>query len=227
MLSLILACALFVGSHFAMSHPLRAPMVRVLGEKGFAGVYSLVSLAQFAWIWLAFTAAPSAVPLWPGFDDVSWAAASALTLVAMVLLAGSFAGNPALPAPGAEAAALREPTGVFRVTRHPMMWAIALWALAHMIAAPTVRTLVVAFAMGFLALAGAAGQDAKKARLMGASWQSWAARTSYWPRLGALFSAGWKWWLIGTALWLAATFAHIHAGGWAAGVWRWVGQGGD
>ena len=220
--SLLAACVTFVGSHFAMSHPLRSAMVATLGEKGFQVVYSLVSLAAFVWIYLAFKAVPPSVPLWPGFDDVSWALASVLTLVAMVLLAGSFVDNPALPAPGAVEAAAKEPRGVFRVTRHPMMWAIGLWALAHLIAAPTARTLVVASAMGFLALVGAHLQDRKKEALMGEAWTGWEARTSYWPKLGKLFSVGWLWWLIGLALWLAFTFAHIHPSGWAAGVWRWV-----
>lgn len=221
--SLILACCVFVGSHFLLSHPLRAPMVGVLGEKAFQGVYSLVALASFAWIYFAFKAVPVSVPLWAGFDDVSWAVGSALTLVAMVLLAGSFTGNPALPAPGAAAAARREPKGVFRVTRHPMMWGTGLWALAHLIAAPTGRTLVTASAIGLLALLGAHLQDRKKERLMGEAWAGWEARTSYWPRVGQLFSVGWLWWLIGAALWLAFTFGHIHVGGWAAGIWRWVG----
>ena len=43
--NLVAACLAFVGTHFAMSHPLRAGMVRALGEKGFQGVYTLVSLA--------------------------------------------------------------------------------------------------------------------------------------------------------------------------------------
>ncbi|MEN7538180.1 NnrU family protein [Aurantiacibacter flavus] len=220
--SLLAACVTFVGSHFAMSHPLRPPMVAALGEKGFQAVYSLVSLAAIVWIYFAFKAVPPSVPLWPGFDDMSWVLASVLTLVAMVLLAGSYVGNPALPAPGAAEAATKEPRGVFRVTRHPMMWAIGLWALAHLIAAPTARTLVVASAIGFLALVGAHLQDRKKEVLMGEAWAGWESRTSYWPKLGKLFSVGWLWWLIGAALWLAFTYAHIHPSGWAAGVWRWV-----
>ena len=220
---LAIASIVFVGSHLAMSHPLRAPMVRVLGEKGFLPVYALVSLAAIVWMARAFQQVPPSVPLWPGFDDLSWAIASVLTLVAMVLLAGSFAGNPSLPAPGAEAAARAEPRGVFTVTRHPMMWGIGLWAIAHIIAAPTGRTLVVAGAVGFLALAGAALQDGKKARAMGDAWAQWASRTSYWPRMSALPGVGWRWWAIGTVLWLVASYGHIHAAGWAAGVWRWVG----
>ena len=95
--SLLAACVTFGGSHFAMSHPLRPAMVAALGEKGFQAVSSLVSLAALVWIYLAFKGVPPSVPLWPGFDDKSWVLASAITLVAMVLLAGSFVGNPALP----------------------------------------------------------------------------------------------------------------------------------
>lgn len=220
--SLIAACIAFVGSHFAMSHPLRGPMVRVLGAAGFQAVYSLISLALFGWIYFAFRAAPSGTPLWAGFNDTSWAIGTLLTLIAMVLLAGSFAGNPALPAPGAEALARKAPRGVFKVTRHPMMWAFALWAAAHMIAAPTSRTLVVAGSFGFLALVGARLQDRKKEALMGEAWAQWEARTSYWPRLGALFSAGAVPWIGGIVLWLALTYAHIPAADMPAGIWWWL-----
>lgn len=56
--SLLAASIAFVGGHFVMSHPLRAPMVRIFGEKGFLVLYSLVSLATFAWMILAFRDAP-------------------------------------------------------------------------------------------------------------------------------------------------------------------------
>ncbi len=221
--SLIAACVAFVGSHFAMSHPLRAPMVRMLGEKGFLGVYSLVSLAAFVWIVLAFRAAPAGTPLWPGFGDLAWGIASVLTLVAMVLLAGSFAGNPALPETPPEKAAQAEARGVFAVTRHPMMWAFALWAIAHIVAAPTERTLVTAGAIGILALLGAHLQDRKKRALMGEAWSAWESRTSFRPRFGRLFGAGWIVWIAGLVLWLALSAAHMGLAGFDAGVWRWIG----
>ncbi|MEO7814190.1 MAG: NnrU family protein, partial [Sphingomicrobium sp.] len=45
MMGLILGAVAFVGTHFAMSHPLRAPMVNALGEKMFGLVYVVVSFA--------------------------------------------------------------------------------------------------------------------------------------------------------------------------------------
>lgn len=220
--SLIAASIAFVGSHFAMSHPLRGPMIRLLGQGGFMGVYSLVSAACMVWMYLAFGDASQLTPLWPGFGDASWIVASILTLLAMVLLAGSFIRNPALPAPGAEKAAHSDPHGVFRVTRHPMMWAFALWSIAHIIAAPTMRTLIVASAILILALVGAHLQDRKKSCLMGEAWQGWQSRTSYWPRFGRLPAAGFVPWLGGIGMWLLFSWIHQPLGGWDAGIWRWL-----
>ncbi|MCB2083519.1 MAG: MFS transporter [Sphingomonadaceae bacterium] len=222
LLSLTAASTALVGSHFAMSHPLRAGMVRMLGQGGFMAVYSLVSLAFMAWMFFAFRAVPPAAPLWGGTGDAVWVVASLLTLVAMVLYAGSMSGNPALPAPGAEKAARAGPKGVFRVTRHPMMWGFALWALGHIVAAPTPRTLVVALAVLILALVGAHMQDRKKAALMGEAWAEWESKTSYWPRWGRLLSVGLFPLIGGTAIWLAATWAHMPLGSWDAGIWRWL-----
>jgi uncharacterized membrane protein len=219
---LIAASTAFVGTHFALSHPLRAPLVSRIGNAAFQGLYSLVALASFVWIILAFRAVPPTAPLWNGMGDTMWIVASLLTLIASVLLVGSFKGNPALAAPGAAALAAQEPHGVFHATRHPMMWAFALWAVSHALVSPTPRSLVLTGAIAVLALVGAHLQDRKKAALMGAAWQGWEAQTSYWPKLGGLAKAGAVPWLGGVALWLAVTWAHMPANGMVAGVWRWI-----
>lgn len=222
--SLIAANVAFVGSHFAMSHPLRAPLVARLGEKGFAGLYSLVSLAAFAWIILAFRAVgPVGTPLWNGQGEELWALGSALTLVSLVFLMGSFKGNPALPDTPAEVVAKARPVGMFAVTRHPMMWGFALWALAHILVSPTPRTLVTAGAMGLLALIGSHLQDRKKAALLGEAWEHWQGQTSYWPRWSRLGGAGAGVWIAALVLWAAASWAHIWLANVPAGVWRWLG----
>lgn len=221
LIALIAANAAFVGSHFAMSHPLRAPMVRALGEKGFSLAYTAVSFATLAWVYFAFIAAPGADL--PGSGEIGWIAATIITLPAMILLAGSLAGNPALPTPMAEQQARAEPKGVFRVTRHPMMWAIGLWALSHMVLFWSTRTMITALAMGILALVGARLQDGKKAILMGDAWAEWSSRTSYWPRIGQLFTVGAVPLVAGTALWLGFSWWHLWSAGIPAGVWKWLG----
>jgi uncharacterized membrane protein len=217
---LLAASVAFVGTHFALSHPLRAPIVARIGEKGFLLVYSLVALTSFVWMVIAFRAAPT-VDL-PGSGDIGWAVATLLTLPALLLFLGSLSKNPALPNPGSPKPITRAPTGVFAVTRHPMMWGFALWAIAHIILWWSTRTLIVASAILLLALVGAHLQDRKKEALLGQSWTAWEAQTSYWPRWGALPGAGAILWLIALALWLVITWSHLHAAGVPAGIWRWL-----
>lgn len=217
---LIAANAAFVGMHFLMSHPLRAPLVKALGANGFQIAYTIVSAATLAWVYFAFVSAPTGDL--PGSGQAGWIIATVLTLPAMVLLAGSLFGNPALPVPDAEKQARAEPRGVFTVTRHPMMWGVALWALSHMVLLYSWRTMITAFAMGLLALVGARLQDGKKQTTMGAAWKEWESRTSYAPRWGRLLSAGIVPWAIGVALFLGLSWWHIRAGGIPAGIWRWV-----
>ncbi len=139
-----------------------------------------------------------------------------------MLFLGSLRNNPALPAPDAKQAAARAPDGVFAVTRHPMMWSFALWALSHIVLWWSTRTMIVARAILILALVGAHFQDRKKRALMGAAWAQWEAKTSYWPRWGKLPDAGVTLWLAATSAWLLVTWLHIPTGGAPAGVWRWL-----
>lgn len=220
LVSLVCASIALVGTHFALSHPLRAPLVARLGEMGFLGLYSLVAIATLVWMVLAFQAAPA--PDLPGSGDLGWAIASGLSILALVLVLGSLRGNPALPRPGEAPAIPDKARGVFAVTRHPMMWGFALWALSHLLLWWSWRTLVVTLAIGVLALVGAHLQDRKKARLVGPAWAEWEAKTRYWPQLAALVSIGWGLWLAAIALWLAITFVHMPLGGVPAGLWRWI-----
>jgi uncharacterized membrane protein len=218
MLHLTLALIAFVGTHFLMSHSLRAPMVGALGANGFQIAYSLVSFATLGWAVYAFREAPIGMPLWVASDGLN-ILATVIMFVASVLLAGSFIGNPALPQPGADKLAAQPARGVFAITRHPMMWSFALWSLAHVLVRPRPAVIILTGFIAFLALGGAAGQDHKKAKLMGDSWQDWVSRTSFmlkpaWPGRTALIG--------GTLIWLLATWAHPLAGAPTAGLWLWL-----
>ena len=59
---LAIALIAFVGSHFLLSHPLRAPLVAQAGAGGFAGLYSLVAAATLGWAVWEWRRAP--VDLW-------------------------------------------------------------------------------------------------------------------------------------------------------------------
>ena len=53
-----IAGLVFVGTHFLLSHPLRAPLVAQLGERGFLILYSLVAIVTLGWLVIAYRAAP-------------------------------------------------------------------------------------------------------------------------------------------------------------------------
>jgi uncharacterized membrane protein len=177
---LMAAAIAFVGSHFLLSHPLRQRSVRILGETGFLGVYSLVAFLTLGWLIVAYRKAPPTAPLWPA-GDALWALASAVMLVASILLMGSFIRNPALPTGGRPGARPDAARGVYAVTRHPMMWAFALWGLCHIAVFPVTRNIILAVAIVVLALVGAALQDRKKERLQPDLWLAWESKTSYLP----------------------------------------------
>ena len=223
----VFAAVAFVGTHFLLSHPLRASLVARLGERGFLLLYSLVSFATLGWLVAAYRAAPATEPLWP-VGDALWAVATLVMLFASVLLMGSLVRNPALPTGGAPGAVPDRATGVYAITRHPMLWSFALWGACHIAIYPTAANVVLAGSIIILSLVGAALQDRKKEVLQPDTWRAWEERTSYWPfaavasgraRLGGFGGHALGG---GLVLWLAATWAHLPLAGWAAGVWRWV-----
>ncbi len=180
MIELLLAIVVFVGTHFVLSHPLRAPLVRRFGEQGFMGVYSLVALIALIWVVTAYRGAPSA-QLWIAPVWLRWLGYLVM-IDACILLAGSLiAPNPALTMMGGALQKSTHPTGVMLITRHPMMWAIGLWAMVHVAVSGRLETLILAGGMGVLALVGAKLQDGKKALQLGEAWAAYAAHTSYWP----------------------------------------------
>lgn len=228
MTELLWACIAFVGTHFLLSHPLRAPLVGKLGEGPFLGIYSLIALITLLWVAYAFYMAPKGAMLWNGWSDALWAEATVLMLLASILFAGSHKGNPAAPSPGKPSTHLdRSATGVFAITRHPMMWSFALWGMAHIIVMPTPANILLAGSIIVLALGGSFGQDRKKEKLLGDAWGAWEARTSYIP-FACQFTGKTPWrdampslrvLLIGVIIWLVATLAHGSIG---AGIWRWL-----
>lgn len=189
--SLALATLAFVGTHLILSHPLRDALVARLGERAFAGLYSAVAFAALAWMILAWRAGADPSPAWVA-PLWWWPIASALMLIASVLLAGSLIRNPAFPHPGARPREIPAPRGVFAITRHPMNWSFILWALVHISISGSARNLIVAAGILILAVAGSLGQDRKKARLLGEIWRQWQARTSFMP-FGALLGGRVAW----------------------------------
>ena len=216
---LAIATIAFVGTHFLLSHPLRRPLVDRVGELPFGGIYSLVAIATLILTIWAYHRLGRQIPLWD-LGDPGWLVASLLMWIGSILFVGSFVGNPAFPG----AAGLSGgPRAVFAITRHPMMWGFASWAIVHMIVVGTPKAVVLDGAILILALGGSALQDRKKAGQMGEAWHEWTAQTAFVPFTRGLASPGAIALLGGTILFFLATWLHKPIAGVPAGLWRWIG----
>ena len=223
MLSLIAASAYFLLIHFGVSGTrLRDGLVARLGEGPYRGMFALASVLGLVWMAYAYRHAP-AVPTWGlvlGFRP----AAYLLVLIAFIFVVIGLA-TPSPTQVGKESTLTRGPDiarGMVRITRHPFLWGVALWALVHLIVNGDLASLVLFGSLLVLALAGTAVIDAKRRRGCGAGWMQFAAVTSNVPfaailagrnRLGpALAEIGvWRP-LVAIAVYALAFYLHARAG---------------
>jgi len=202
----------FLGIHVLPSTPLRALAVRTIGERAWLGLFGLASLAGLAWMVSAYSRAPFEA-LWPGLRLVP----VTLLPIALVLLAcGLLSRNPTVIGQAASLKHEDPARGIIRVTRHPVMWAVMLWAGAHLLAIGSLQAVVFYGGLLLLAAVGTTLQDARKAKTLGEDWQRFAARTSNLP-FGAILQGrnrlSWReigWWRPAAGLALFALLLSLH-----------------
>jgi uncharacterized membrane protein len=176
---LVLAALVFLATHFVTSTPLRTSLVEAIGEKAYLGAYSAVSFITLGWMAWAYLRAPYQ-PLWliPGVK--LWPLV-VMPFSLILVAAGVMTRNPSAVAQSAALKSGEAARGILRVTRHPVMWGIALWAAVHLVARGDLASLVFFGSFLILALAGTALIDARKADALGEDWARFAAVTSNVP----------------------------------------------
>lgn len=180
--SLIAAAVVWVFVHIGIAGTtLRERCVQVLGERGFRGAFSLVSVANIVWLGLAWGAAGPVRVLWqaPGWLVVL---CIVLLIPATVLLVSALTVPNPTSVAGARALMSETPAiGILRVTRYPMLWSFALWAAAHLIVIGTLGGAIFTGAFLAVAVAGMFSLDAKYARRAPGPWAAFARVTSILP----------------------------------------------
>jgi uncharacterized membrane protein len=176
---LALAALVFLATHFVSSTPLRRSLVEALGEGAYLGAYTAVSFLTLGWLVWAYSRAP-AVPIWkiPGVN--LWPLVVMPFSLAFVA-AGLMTPNPTLVGQEGRLKAEEPARGILRITRHPLMWGIALWAAVHLLAKGDAASLVFFGTFLLLALAGTKLMDLRKAETLGEDWKRFAALTSNVP----------------------------------------------
>jgi len=196
---------LFLGSHLLLSsRAVRPRLISTFGEDRYPGVYSIVALATFIPLCLAFARHKhSGAMLWslrdvPAVRYLVWA----LMLFAFVIFVASFI----TPNPGAmnaigEAKHTSAPRGVLKISRHPSFVAFITFGLAHLLMNGFVGDVIFFATFPALSLVGGMHQDARKEAQLGASYQSLEASTSFFPGLALI--RGRQHWTAADTPWLA------------------------
>jgi uncharacterized membrane protein len=174
MTNLVIATAAFLATHFVTSTPLRPALVRAMGEWPYRGVYSLVAFVTLGWMIWAYVAAPREL-LWSGWRQIT----SIVMPFAFVLIACGYWRNPTMVGADKLLKSDDPARGVIRITRHPIMWGVMLWAAAHMLARGDLKSLVFFGAFVALAAVGTLAMDRRKRS--NPDWPRFAAVTSHIP----------------------------------------------
>jgi uncharacterized membrane protein len=216
MIELGLAAALVLGTHYGISStPLRAWLINRIGERPYLTLYALVAVGAVIWLASAYERAPY-VPLWPTTTWSAWVPLLVMPFALLLAVCGISTLNPtAVGSPDT----LDEPEpvrGMLRVTRHPFMWGVALWAFAHMVPNGDLAAVVLFGTFALLALLGTRMIDRKFATRHGAKWRRFAAASSNLPFAAivagrqhlVLAEIGWRRVGIALALYIALLAVH-------------------
>ena len=185
MADLILTLAVFAAFHMIPAlGPVRRALIGTIGKAPYIVGYSLISLGLLGWVGIAYAQADY-VAVWDQAPWMRWVPVVVM-LPACILLVGALTHANPLSVSVRKAAFNPEKPGIVSVTRHPLIWALMLWALAHMVPNGDGASLVM---FGFFALLGLAGPpslDAKaRARIVGPNWPARRPASRCGPRSAA------------------------------------------
>ncbi|MDP1736344.1 MAG: NnrU family protein [Caulobacter sp.] len=218
MSGLIAAAAFFVLLHLLVSGTaLRGVLVGVIKEGPYMGLFSLASLGGIVWLSMAYGQAKGAGPvLWDLGAGARHGGLVIMLLALLLLVPGLLTPNPTSVK---QEGALDRPDavkGMLRVTRHPFLWGVAVWAVGHLLANGDLPSVILFGALLVLALLGGPSIDAKRRKALGAKYDAFVARTSNVP-FAAILAGKQKlslgeigWWrlLLAVVVWAALLWAH-------------------
>ncbi len=184
-LHLFLAALLWLALHIGVSGtPLRRGLVARLGPGGFRGAFSTMSLASLAlliWTYGKASNAETFYGLWLVETWMRWVPFLVMP-IALLLFVGSVSVRNPTAVGGEKALADPEAArGILRITRHPMLWAFGLWAIAHLVANGDLASVILFVTIALTAFAGMPSIDAKRRAADPSGWSTYAARTSIIP----------------------------------------------
>lgn len=177
---ILLASVLFLGTHLGVtSTSLRGTLVKGLGEQAYLGVYSLLAAITLGFLIYAYAHESHSHFIWLP-DAAQQAFTKIVVLLAFILLISGFmAKNPT--AVMSDAVVEAPLAGILKITRHPVQWAILLWALGHLVSNGDQASIVFFGSFILLSAVGMAAIDARRKFREEPAWQRFYASTSSVP----------------------------------------------
>jgi uncharacterized membrane protein len=182
MLWLIAASSFFLLIHFGVSGTrLRDVLVARLGAGPYRGAFAVASVVGIVWMITAYRRAP-AVDLWGQLTGLR-PLAFALVLIAFLFVGiGLATSSPTRVGMETKLAQGTEIVrGIVRITRHPFLWGVGLWAFVHLIVNGDLASVILFGSLLVLALGGTVSIDAKRRRSFGDQWSRFIQATSNVP----------------------------------------------
>lgn len=218
MTALIAAAVFFVLLHLLVSGTrLRNTLVGVIGEGAYMGLFSLASVAGIVWLSMAYGDARGSGGVWWDAGTGARHASLVIQLLAFLLVVpGLTTPNPTSVKQEGSLARPDVVKGMLRITRHPFLWGVVVWAAGHLLVNGDAPSLLLFGSMLLLGLFGTWSIDAKRKRALGETWDAFAAQTSNIP-FAAIVSGRQKlslgeigWWRIALAvgLWAIVLWGH-------------------
>jgi len=215
--SVLFAVLAFVGGHFVLSWPpIRAKLVRALGQGLFTGMYSLLMALFLIWLLAAYRVAPPLV-IWDFGPRVNLIPLLAMPFALILALSGLTSRSPTAVM-GERLLERQVPVvaGALTITRHPFLCGVAIWALTHLIANGDAASIMLFGGMACLSIGGMVAIDRRRALELADAWTAFAARTSRLPFAAVLSGRskpdwsgiGWVRPLVGLGLYVVLLFAH-------------------
>ncbi len=186
MTQLILASLFFVGIHFLLSgSTLRDTLTQTIGERTFQILFGLLSLLGIIWLIWAYSEADY-IESWGELYTLRPVIVALMLLAFLFVIIGITTPNPTMLGREALLESSEPAIGILRITRHPLLWGVALWATAHLIINGDFASLIFFGTFLVLALGGTRFVDAKRRRRLGERWQHFVDITSNTPFVAIL-----------------------------------------
>lgn len=205
----IAALITFLLTHAIPARPaIRGRLIEALGQKGYFAAYSALSLMVLGWLIVAAAQAPY-VEVIPPLGVFRWVPVLVMPVVCWLAVAGLSIKNPFSFGGMGQRPFDPDNPGILRTTRHPILVALLLWAMAHLLANGSLSHVILFGLFAGFAAIGMVLIDRRNQRKMGAEWARLSRNTARfslraprpWPRLWV--------WLV--TLVVFEVLIHLHA----------------